>query len=335
MHHLRLNIRAVALVAFLAAVAFLFVSPGRDAAAEATFEFEGVVCIEVAQGPIPRATLILARIEPSNTNPTGWDLTLKAYEGDTDGDTIADTNAGPPCNPATDDNSLTPGVEFEPGDVGTGPSAVAKVVVDKYLPKRIEDPGPNEGPCNDNDDNGGDTVADDADPDCRGRSLDWEGDCTFRDDINQWVLARFNVDIQDVKTLTKDTGTLNVWLDPNGCPDSPPPPDPTLSLNLSSHVRDVPPKGSPDPLLADDWDGDGCSDWEELHPTAPRGADPFNPTDCPVGGIVELADVDSTALEAGSSGSNVGLIAAVTAAATAGALALGGMAWYARRRWVR
>lgn len=55
-----------------------------------------------------------------------------------------------------------------------------------------------------------------------------------------------------------------------------------------------------------------------------------------VGGIAELPDVAGTALEEGdSSGSSAGLVGAVAAAALAGALVLGGAAWYARKRWLR
>ena len=53
----------------------------------------------------------------------------------------------------------------------------------------------------------------------------------------------------------------------------------------------------------------------------------------PVGGIAELPDVASTPLEAeGSSGPGAGLVAGIAAAVAAGALALGGAAWYAGRR---
>ena len=33
-------------------------------------------------------------------------------------------------------------------------------------------------------------------------------------------------------------------------------------------------------FFADDWDGDGCPDWDELDPTFVNGRDPFNPNDC-------------------------------------------------------
>ncbi len=56
----------------------------------------------------------------------------------------------------------------------------------------------------------------------------------------------------------------------------------------------------------------------------------------PVGGIAELPEVAGAPLEAaGSSGPSAGLLASVIAAMTAGGLALGGAAWYARRRWLK
>ena len=55
-----------------------------------------------------------------------------------------------------------------------------------------------------------------------------------------------------------------------------------------------------------------------------------------VGGIAELPEVAGTPLDTpDSSGSNIGLLATVAGAIAAGALALGGAAWYARRRWAR
>ena len=58
-----------------------------------------------------------------------------------------------------------------------------------------------------------------------------------------------------------------------------------------------------------------------------------NPTPQPVGGIAELPDVAGTPLETGgSSGRSANVVAGIAVAAAAGALALGGAAWYARRR---
>ena len=59
----------------------------------------------------------------------------------------------------------------------------------------------------------------------------------------------------------------------------------------------------------------------------------FKPSAPPVGGIAELPDVAGLPLKAeGSSGPSAGVVAGVVAAVAAGALALGGAAWYARRR---
>ena len=61
---------------------------------------------------------------------------------------------------------------------------------------------------------------------------------------------------------------------------------------------------------------------------------PGPPEDC-VGGIAELPDVAGTPLEAeagGPWGPSASVVAGVVAAIAAGALALGGAAWYARRR---
>ena len=55
-----------------------------------------------------------------------------------------------------------------------------------------------------------------------------------------------------------------------------------------------------------------------------------------IGGVAELPDVAATPLEAGgSSGASVSFLAALAAGSTAGVIALGGAAWYAKRRWVR
>ena len=54
-----------------------------------------------------------------------------------------------------------------------------------------------------------------------------------------------------------------------------------------------------------------------------------------IGGVAELPEVTGTPLETtGSSGSSTGLLAGIVAAIAAGTVALGGAAWYARRRWL-
>ena len=53
----------------------------------------------------------------------------------------------------------------------------------------------------------------------------------------------------------------------------------------------------------------------------------------PVGGIAELPEIAGAALEAvDSSGTNAGILAGVAGAVAAGVVALGGAAWYARKR---
>ncbi|OGO52144.1 MAG: hypothetical protein A2148_12610 [Chloroflexi bacterium RBG_16_68_14] len=93
-------------------------------------------------------------------------------------------------------------------------------------------------------------------------------------------------------------------------------------------------KGYPtNPSQPDDWDSDHCPDWDELNPVQPVGRDPFNPNDCPVGGLAGLPEIAGAPLETGSSsGSRVGLIAGLAAGATAGIAALAGGVWHRRRR---
>jgi hypothetical protein len=60
------------------------------------------------------------------------------------------------------------------------------------------------------------------------------------------------------------------------------------------------------------------------------------PTPAAVGGIAELPDVAGTPVQTGgSSGPGPGALARMAAAIATGALALGGAAWYGRRRWLR
>ncbi|MEX1253084.1 MAG: flexitail domain-containing putative surface protein [Dehalococcoidia bacterium] len=69
-------------------------------------------------------------------------------------------------------------------------------------------------------------------------------------------------------TTDDTTQTPKIPLDPDGTSGAPPIPQPQ------------PPDGD---TLADDWDGDGCTDWDELGPIdggKGGGADPFNQTDC-------------------------------------------------------
>lgn len=86
-----------------------------------------------------------------------------------------------------------------------------------------------------------------------------------------------------------------------------------------------------DPLNPDT-DGDGVSDGDEVNVF---GTNPLL-TDLPpvgVGGVAELPDVAGTPLKApDSSGTNLGLLAAIIVGISAGGFALGGAAWWVRRR---
>ena len=64
-------------------------------------------------------------------------------------------------------------------------------------------------------------------------------------------------------------------------------------------------------------------------PTVTPTPTPIKPGDVPLGGSGVFPDVPGTG---GSSGADYGIVVGVLAAVTAGALALGGAAWYARRR---
>ena len=55
-----------------------------------------------------------------------------------------------------------------------------------------------------------------------------------------------------------------------------------------------------------------------------------------VGGIAELPEVAGAPLDIpGESSGNMGVLVGLAASSAAGLLALGGVAWYARRRWQR
>ena len=71
-------------------------------------------------------------------------------------------------------------------------------------------------------------------------------------------------------------------------------------------------------------------------PTPTATPPPTATPEPPLGGIGAYPDSAEAPLDAaGSTGGNSGALAAVLAAVTAGAIALGSAAWYARRRWIR
>ncbi len=306
------DLRLVSIVlagALIAAAATLLLAwPDRSASAEGAFDFTGITCMDVyfdnepllvQKGDPPgpeddRASKLLSRIEPS-AQPDAWDVTSVAYSGP---GTLIPTK--PPsaenCQVKTDGNNLNPSVPYQIVDIGLRPTAAAGLVQ-----------------------KGQDT------------NLEWEV-CQYEPDLlgGAYVLSKFSIVVTG-KTLAKDYGTLTAYLDTQECTETPD--IITYQTILVSTTRTAT-KGEPDPALADDWDGDDCTDWDELDPVAPLGRDPFNPFDCFVGGIAELPGMAGAPLEAdGSSGPGTGLLASAIAASVA-ASALGGLTaatWYVRR----
>ncbi len=369
MYWIKLSVRPAALAAVLAMTALTLwsASPSPTSAA-GPFTFTGVTCIEVAQGAFPRSSLIMSRIEPSGPD---FAVTSVGYEGDTDNNGAADVNAGPDCSELDDNNSLTAGVDPDAPNVKNRPGATATVVtkgagaesgtqcavnnaVDDDSDFAVNDGCPAVGlpeagaqcaNATDDDADGG-NVNDGCPTVGPVTNLEWEEDCQFRGDISLWVATRFKINITGQKTLdpaADDPGTLGVWL---GASDAVCafPGTPSLSLAITSRVRtSAPAKGAP-AAGPDDWDGDGHTDWRELLPLVDIRCDPMNandglPTACGpgagVGGVAELPEAALNPAEtSGQSSGGAGLVAAI-AGATAGALALGGAGWYARRRWSR
>jgi hypothetical protein len=76
-----------------------------------------------------------------------------------------------------------------------------------------------------------------------------------------------------------------------------------------------------------------CAPENPSYGTSSDPLDPGSPGGPGVGGIAELPEIDGAPLETGgSSGPSAGVVAGMAAALVTGALALGGAAWYARRR---
>ncbi len=305
-----LKLVSIALAAaIIAAAATSFVAvPERSASAEGAFDFTGVTCMDVyidnephlaQKGDPPgpeddRASKLLSRIEPS-AQPDAWDVTSVAYSGP---GTLIPTK--PPsaedCQVKTDGNSLNPSVPYQIVDIGLRPTATAELV------QKGQD-----------------------------WNLEWQV-CQYEPDLldGMYVLSKFSI-VLTGKTLIQDYGTLTAYLDTQGCTETP---DFIQYDTILVSTTRTATKGEPDPVLADDWDGDGCTDWDELDPVAPLGRDPFNPHDCLVGGIAELPGVAGTPLEAdGSSGPGTGMLAgaAVAGVAAFGLSGLTAAAWYVRR----
>ena len=336
MHHMKLvlNIRLVALLAVTAAVllAASILAPSRQASADhPPFDLDHpsnggriLFCLDIyfdvppliptpandadpnkGANPGPgdvRAAKIMVRFDPITADT--WTVTSEALQtGEFPPATDLTT---PSCEDKGDNNKAPP-----PGESGGTPSdlAVPVATFDKANSKVV-----------------------------------WTADCDFIPAFGLYILTEFNIIVDgDNTTVNKGTNRARLGTDPTICNDV----GGNLIYAPMRVVNRVATTGQPDDTpvgvkdnVHDNWDGDNCSDWNELDPSEPFGFGSFNvfEPDCNtgVGGIAELADQAGTPLEApDSSGSNSGLIAGIVAAIAAGTVTLGGAALYARRRSIQ
>ena len=250
-------------VALIAAMTLLLASNG-GASSTGTFDLTGITCMDLYLDETPspplmkgdphdegdrRTTKILSRIEPSASQEGAWDVTSVAYSGP--GGLIPDfPPSAETCKVKGDGNELHAGLDYLPVS-NDRPTATAKLVQE------------------------GDDL-----------NLDYTI-CQLEGGALGWVRSEFSIVFVDGKPSTQDFGILTATLnvDPPSNPE-----DPTscgtegnLTFNnviIESTAR-VGTKGAPQPSLADDWDNDGCSDWNELSTDETAGGkrDPFNPYD--------------------------------------------------------
>ena len=306
MHHLRLNVRITMLAVAVAAVLLAGGLAPAPRQAEASFpDVNGIICgflhdltLEPIGGtltPIPFSGTTLARID--HGPGTAIKVTAVAY---TD-----------PTGTLTMPNCKTPQAPMPSGVVV--PNTLVEV-----LPSVLATY-----------DSGTNVIG----------GTNCQSDFTF---------GGFNMpggtDVTLALTLSKNEPTVqssgsftfeNKWLDAAcSVPSLGPPQLGTIVVQFDALYMAGPTIGTA--VDSSNWDKDGCSDWQELNPSKKeaRGHDPFKSADCGgVGGIAELAEAAGTPLAApDSSGASAGLIAGVLAAVAAGVVALGGAAWYAKRR---
>ncbi len=248
-------------VALMAATTLLLAWNG-GASSTGPFDLTGITCMDLyldQTSPPPvkgqpheegdlLATKILSRIEPSASQEGAWDVTSVAYSGP--GGLIPDE---PPsaetCKAKEDGNELHADLDYLPVS-NDRPTATAKLT-----PK------------------GGGVW-----------NLDYTI-CQFEGGPLGWVRSEFSI-VVDGKPDTQDFGVLTAILnvdepsdpeDPASCGTEGSPP---FHVILESTAR-AGTKGTPQPGLADDWDNDGCSDWNEMGTDKTSGGkrDPFNPYD--------------------------------------------------------
>ena len=170
--------------------------------------------------------------------------------------------------------------------------------------------------------------------------------CEFSEALKVWVRTDTNLVLTSSGPGAKNFGTLVLYLgtdsptDPNdGTTCAILPETIVFPAYLESHVRDattdhpleqknidnaiaLDPDGpqpkvkgvTQDPdadLFADDWDGDGCPDWDELDKSFINGRDPFNPTDCNVDDFTGSYNILLTFAPAAKQGQITGQVADV------------------------
>ena len=317
MHSLGLNVRLAALVLLIVGAVVALFASGSGVSAQTTLDVEGVYCIDLwFHGTTPptkgqahignlRSAKVMIRIEPAKSLlANAWDITTVGYNAA--GDPIptippsADT-----CKVKADGNTLAPEVPPQDLDAGNRPQ-----VQDVLLTAKPE-----------------------------GKALRWVSCTDTAAGLEEvWVRTEWN--------LLLDPGQQTFGDQANYLDVTPPtvtnPPGNDCGTNASPlyTVLEATPrvatKGAPG-AGADDWDGDGISDWDELAPGSgvdlTHTLDPF--VAASVGGVAELPDAATAPLETAGSSSNTGLIAAIAAVAAMAAIAVGGSAWYVQRRRLR
>jgi hypothetical protein len=276
------------------------------------------------------ASKSIGRGEPSRTQPGAVDLTMALYLGpDMNGDLIADKGVSAlPCTDEEADGQFVPENNRLHNDLHYGIQAVDRTTVAKMVPK-----GPDvniEYTTCYVDATSGNWIRTDVsvvEANKGAKSVNYgvgtlysqatsptdpEDPTTCDTALSEtlWVNMFPFVIVSQSRDATTDhpeeprnvlaMARNELVIDPDG-PNQPKPkdakqvPDGADELAGGPYERGDPPHVSP--MLADDWDGDGCPDWDELDPDLDphNGLDPFNPHDCNqvvnVGGIYRIRAV--------------------------------------------
>lgn len=305
MHHLRLNIRITMLAVAVAAVLVagsLAPAPRQAEAGIAFTDVNGVICgylhtLTLNTAPIPFSGTTLARIDHDLSDNT-MTVTAVAYTDPTG------TLDMPDCK--TPQQSMP--TSFEDPNFGTVP--VVPNVKFEERPSVF-------GTYNKNN---------------KLLASTCQADFTFGGfNMVDGTIVTLQLDISDNEPTVQSTGSFtfeNIFTD-GTCSVEGGGGLGTLVVLFDALFLDGP--DEPKSAFDSDWDKDGNLDWHELNPNLLIFTDPFaGPA---VGGVAELAEAAGTPLDApDSSGASTGLIAGVLAAVAAGVVALGGAAWYTKRR---